>query len=442
MSLEAKVSRREFIERGVKIGSGLLLVGNLSLLKGCAPNVSDGIIEQPHTIDDIINHPRVREGITTLANSGVPFLMNREETPPNIAGNYEIKLGTSPTFSYFNNDWFLTGSLGDGEFKILDQSPDNYLAISFSQSQPHGQIGNARQGMVRGKGNKFTIFSILDEVSVVDGKECKAKSALIMNGERKDNLDIWGDYLSVPIDTPDKEICNYVPTYSIYQFSRRLTADKVKGLDVSHYQNDKGPIDWSKVYNAGYKFAFVKATDDNGKDNWANKFEDRYFEVNMDNATSAGLLAGSYHYATPSTRVNASNSARFFINKAKNYILDGYLIPALDIELTRGLELDLDREKLTSWVHEWMEVVKDGTGVEPILYVSPNFARDNLNSSVNRYNLWVAHYTHASNPDTAWWNNWDFWQFSDKSNIPGIVGEVDEDVFNGTIDRLRTFLIH
>jgi len=34
--------------------------------------------------------------------------------------------------------------------------------------------------------------------------------------------------------------------------------NSVNGIDVSHWQ---GNIDWSKVYNSGYRFAFAKATE-------------------------------------------------------------------------------------------------------------------------------------------------------------------------------------
>ena len=239
MSLETKISRRELLWRGIKGGS-ILVLGNIPLLDGCLPKIiEERPTTTPGTIDEIINHPRVRESIEALANSGVNFSINREETPTSIAGNYGIKLGTSPTFSYFNNDWFLTGSLGNGEFKILQQTPDNHIDITFFQPAPHRQTGDASRGMIRGKEKKFTIYSVLDEISVVDGKECRAKSALILNGERKENWDIFGDYLSVPIDTPDKEICNYVSTYCVYQFNRKLTDRDIYELIDRYDREDR-----------------------------------------------------------------------------------------------------------------------------------------------------------------------------------------------------------
>lgn len=448
MSLESKVSRRELLKSGAKLGGGLLLAGNLSLLKGCAPNVFDGVVGQPHTIEDIINNPDVVRYMGSLVSEGINFPITRGDNPPNIVGEYEVE-GIPLKYVSVGTP---AGILGSGTFNFLNQTPTNDIALDFSQQlAPFTQSAKSVFGKISGEGNFFTVYSALDFLSKLSlsgefsylGKECKMKTNLIISGEKKENGDLEGFYVGVPIEKPKVPECTYDSLYGICSFRRESTDDGlvelVKGLDVSHHQNDKGPIDWSKVYNAGYRFVFVKATDDDGNDDWARKFNDGYFKINMDNATSVGLLAGPYHFATPSTSVNATNSARFFINKAQNYIQDGYLRPVLDIERTEGL----DKEKLTSWVHEWMGVVKKETGIEPIIYTFSDFARNNLDSSINQYNLWIAHHTYdlSRDPDTVWWNgNWDFWQFSDKGKISGVIGNVDEDVFNGTMDRLRTFL--
>jgi hypothetical protein len=37
------------------------------------------------------------------------------------------------------------------------------------------------------------------------------------------------------------------------------------------------------------------------------------------------------------------------------------------------------------------------------------------------------------------WDEWRFWQFSDKGSVSGIKGAVDRNVFNGTLDDLLAF---
>jgi len=202
------------------------------------------------------------------------------------------------------------------------------------------------------------------------------------------------------------------------------TPTYIQGIDVSHYQGD---ISWSEVYGAGYRFAFVKASEGVG---WI----DPNFVTNMDNGSDAGLLMGAYHFARPDLGNDAQDEALCFVSVARNYLKGGYLRPALDLEVGSSL----GKEALSNWVHEWMETVKNETGIEPIIYVSSNYANNYLDNSVAKYDLWIAHWTYdpATSPNTGIWNSWDFWQYSNNGSVPGISGDVDLDLFNGDIPRL------
>jgi parallel beta-helix repeat protein len=205
----------------------------------------------------------------------------------------------------------------------------------------------------------------------------------------------------------------------------------VQGIDVSHHQGD---INWSKVYGAGYKFAFVKAT---GGVN----FTDPNFIANMEQASQAGLIVGAYHFAYPEYN-NAVSEAQHFLNVAGNYMKTGYLRPVLDLEddpTEDSYPYRMGKENLTNWIHTWMNTVKNETGIEPIIYTGW-YARvgDYLDDSIAEYNLWIADWTYdpAISPDTGIWESWDFWQYSNKGSIPGIAGDVDLDLFNGYMQRL------
>ncbi len=207
---------------------------------------------------------------------------------------------------------------------------------------------------------------------------------------------------------------------------------RIMGIDVSHYQNDKGEINWTKVNNSGNIFSFVKATGGTG-------FVDDYFDDNMQNGSDVGMLMGIYHFAWPHL-YDAEAEAKHFNGTASEYLQPGYLRPALDLE--KGGELG--KEKLTNWVHTWMKYVENETGIQPLLYTRPSFAEENLTDSIGIYDLWLAHWTYdpESPPDIpSQWKDWDFWQYSDTGSTAGIVGDVDLDVFNGDMDRLKTFLI-
>ena len=198
----------------------------------------------------------------------------------------------------------------------------------------------------------------------------------------------------------------------------------VKGIDVSHWQ---GNIDWKKVYEAGYRFAFVKATE-------GVSFKDPNFERNIEEARKVGIIVGAYHFAHPE-KDSPVEEAKFFVSVAGKYIRSGYLRPALDLE--RGC--NLGSKKLSEWVQKWIETVKVETGVEPIIYVNSYYTNNCLDKSVDKYGLWIAHWTYSPSvlPNTGIWSNWLFWQYSDNGSIPGIEGRVDLDLFNGSLKDLE-----
>jgi GH25 family lysozyme M1 (1,4-beta-N-acetylmuramidase) len=209
------------------------------------------------------------------------------------------------------------------------------------------------------------------------------------------------------------------------------TLSQVQGLDVSHHQGD---INWTKVYAAGYRFAFIKATG-------GMSFTDPNFIANMEQASQAGLLVGAYHFAYPEYN-DAVSEAQHFLSVAGNYMKTGYLRPVLDLEddpKQDSYPYRMGKDNLSKWIHTWMNTVKNETGIEPIIYTGW-YARvgNYLDDSIAQYSLWIADWTYdpAISPDTGIWDNWDFWQYSNKGSIPGITGDVDFDLFNGYMQRL------
>lgn len=198
----------------------------------------------------------------------------------------------------------------------------------------------------------------------------------------------------------------------------------------------QGSINWSAVYDAGYRFAFARASlgDENPP-----VLTDPNFRTNMDNGGAAGVLMGAYHFAYPDYGTDPASEARHFLSVARDYITSGYLRPVLDLE--RGESLG--KAALSNWVHTWMNTVINATGVEPIIYVYSNYANDYLDPSIAQYDLWIAHWTYDPDapPDTGIWTGWEFWQYSDQGTVPGISGYVDLDVFNGDVSRLNAFII-
>jgi hypothetical protein len=158
----------------------------------------------------------------------------------------------------------------------------------------------------------------------------------------------------------------------------------------------------------------------------------------MDSAHAAGLVVAPYHFAKPDLGNAAADEARYFARATRDYLKKGCLRPVLDLEVVGSL----GKTELSNWVHEWVSTFESETGIEPIFYTYSSFAKDSLDSSLAKYDLWIAHYTYdpATQPDTAFWGNWLFWQYSDKGLVQGISGDVDLNIFNGSEDRFREIL--
>ena len=222
----------------------------------------------------------------------------------------------------------------------------------------------------------------------------------------------------------------------IFLFHKSIFCQSVLGIDVSMYQNS---INWQNVLSDGKTYAWAKATE--GK-TWT----DPQFANNMTNGISAGVVMGAYHFARPDNNT-AVEDATNFLNVAGNYIGAGFLPPALDLEnaYTSGQVVDLTTlftsNELTNWVQTWMTTVENQTGVEPIIYCNGNYA-GYVNSSLNNYGLWFAQPDQDTMPPTniGNWNDWLFKQYSWTGTVSGISGDVDLNIFNGTLSEFNNLI--
>jgi GH25 family lysozyme M1 (1,4-beta-N-acetylmuramidase) len=205
-------------------------------------------------------------------------------------------------------------------------------------------------------------------------------------------------------------------------------ASQVQGLDVSSIQNSQGAISWSKVKDADQSFVFVKATE-------GVSYTNPYYASNSSGANSAGLLRGAYHYARPdSSAGDAVAEARHFVS-VTGTSLTGQLPPALDLEDSGGLS----SSALISWAKAFLAEVERLTGRVPAIYTGPSFWRSQMANSTafTRHPLWIAHYTTGSPSIPGGWSTYTFWQHTSSFRVSGITGDVDHNLFPGTLADLR-----
>ena len=200
----------------------------------------------------------------------------------------------------------------------------------------------------------------------------------------------------------------------------------VHGIDVSHYQEG---IDWELLRNASLdtspvSFVFIKATE-------GTTLLDDNFNLNFYEAKQNDFVRGAYHFFLPD--VDARAQARFFLKQV--HLEPGDLPPVLDVEKTGGLTV----AQLRKAVKTWLDIVEAEYGVKPIIYTGYRFKLDYLNTPVfNEYPYWIAHYYVER---LEYKGPWHFWQHTDCGRVDGIRGNVDCNIFNGSMEELMRLTI-
>lgn len=203
---------------------------------------------------------------------------------------------------------------------------------------------------------------------------------------------------------------------------------EIHGIDISHHQ---GRIDWAELREKGLinqspiRFVMMKATEGASR-------VDENFADNFHQAREYGFTRGAYHFY--SVYSPAEEQATFFIRHAK--LENGDLPPVLDVEHKPKHQTN---EEFVASVLKWLDIVERHYGVKPIIYTYYKFKIRYLNDSIfDSYPYWIAHY-YVDKVDYD--GPWKFWQHTDAGRLPGIKGQVDFDIYNGSFYDLRKMTI-
>ncbi len=201
---------------------------------------------------------------------------------------------------------------------------------------------------------------------------------------------------------------------------------EVHGIDISRYQ---GNIDWEMLRNASIqsspvRFVFIKGTE-------GVSIVDENFNLNFYQAKKNDFIRGVYHFYTPD--VDATRQAQFFMKQV--HLEPGDLPPVLDVEKAG----DLSKEDLQREVKKWLSLVEERYKVKPIIYSGYKFKLKYLSDSLlNTYPFWIAHYYVDK---LSYKGPWHFWQYTDSGKLKGIKGNVDCNLFNGSLQELEAMTI-
>lgn len=180
------------------------------------------------------------------------------------------------------------------------------------------------------------------------------------------------------------------------------------GVDISHHQ---GEVDWQAVAADGIAFTYLKASE--GRD-----FTDERFAENWDEARSAGLQTGAYHYFTLCS--DGGDQARHFLRVAAPD--PQALPPAVDLEFGGNCSRRPPGDALHAEVAEFIRIVEQAWGRPLVLYVFHSFERAYQVRETYDRPLWIPSYPRRPR------GPWAVWQLHGFASVAGVSGGVDLDV--------------
>ncbi|TCP54318.1 GH25 family lysozyme M1 (1,4-beta-N-acetylmuramidase) [Tamaricihabitans halophyticus] len=198
----------------------------------------------------------------------------------------------------------------------------------------------------------------------------------------------------------------------------------VPGIDVSGWQKN---VDWKKQWNAGYRFAYVKATEGTG-------YKSPYHTQQYNGSYNVGMIRGSYHFALPD-RSTGRAQADYFVDRGGAWSGDGKTLPgALDMEYNPyGADCyGKNQSQMAAWIRGFHDRYHERTGRWPVIYTSTswwNMCVGNAQSFGKTVPLWIARYNSTVGPLPNGWNFHTIWQHS--------ADPIDQNRFNGAYDRLQ-----
>jgi GH25 family lysozyme M1 (1,4-beta-N-acetylmuramidase) len=198
------------------------------------------------------------------------------------------------------------------------------------------------------------------------------------------------------------------------------------GVDVSSFQHPNGaPIDWPQVAAAGYRFAFIKATE-------GSYYVNPYFASDAAGAEAAGMLVAAYHFANPGYSSGALQ-ADFALDNSGDVGLgaDGDSLPFIaDLEYDPyGTECyGLTPRQMVAWIGAFTAEIYRRTGQHPVIYTTADWW-DTCTGSSTAFGadpLWEAYYPGNGDPPAptppAGWPTWTYWQYTSSGSVKGIKG--------------------
>ncbi|WP_242964455.1 GH25 family lysozyme [Pseudobutyrivibrio ruminis] len=200
----------------------------------------------------------------------------------------------------------------------------------------------------------------------------------------------------------------------------------VNGVDVSAYQ---GQVDWDTLSSQDIDFAYIKATE-------GSTFKDSCFEYNWKEAGETDLRIGAYHFF--SFESSGEKQAANFIDSVD--VIPMMLPPVIDVEYYGKYqnEDDIDVVEIRAELRNMINILKEESGVNPVLYVSEETYNTIVAQEFSDCDIWYRSVYGKIDGEL----DWTFWQYSNRHRLNGYEGEepfIDMNVFYGTKEEFESY---
>ena len=192
----------------------------------------------------------------------------------------------------------------------------------------------------------------------------------------------------------------------------------LKGIDVSA---NNGTINWSTVASYGMDFAIIRITEIGNK-------IDSFFERNYQGCISNKISIGVYKYSYALNVSEAQAEARKVVSVLNGRKLD---FPVwLDFEWDK--QESLSQIQIAAIANAFADIIR-AVGYKFGIYCNTDWYENYISPGLkNKYDFWIANYAKNDDgnmPERLKPSYGVGWQYSEHAKIPGILGEVDGDVF-------------
>lgn len=314
-----------------------------------------------------------------------------------------------------------------GEYVINDQSPSTEMWLEISFQKPvngyeiHGyNRWNVISDSALPRHGATSLGKHAQQFDTVSGR-------IMQDGQ---HIDLWEDHSraklkAVLLDENQMQL-DFQPTdaetiafsVNLQRIDPQYTAGQTAklGIDISHHS---GAIEWAKVIEQGFAFAYVKASE--GIDN-----PDAMFPQHWSQLQSLDFPHGAYHFFV--TEDSPSQQALFFASRLKEHL--GNLPPVVDIELLgKNTHGDMSAALLA-----FLQCFERETGVKPMIYTTAAFWDKYYRPEFSDYPLWLSEVGVKLPKVPFGWKHWTLWQNKVNRTVPGVEKNADISVLHPQLD--------